>query len=221
MQLVICFFQLLFSKSFFFSTWIAFSMLESLSKNSTLCRLLGPDIIAKGILHIHKAGMTPLGDLIYGFKLLVGEGDEFGVALNTRGVGALGQHGVAATQAPGNEDLGEGDAFFVGDGVELGVRRDLLAGAGDLVLRAERRVSDGDDVVRQAEVDELGVGEERVNFDLVDSGRDLGVLEQRFKVFDRPVGDADGARFAGFVELFRCAPCWLGIRSELFLDYVL
>jgi hypothetical protein len=186
-----------------------------------LSRLLGPDVVAKVLLHVDEAGVAALGDLVDGLKVLVGELDGLEVALDARRGRALGQDDVAAADAPGDQDLGQSVAALLGDGVEGRVGVDLLAGGGDLVLGAEGRVGGGQDLVVEAELHELVVGQEGVDFDLVDGRLDGAPREQVLEVGDGPVGDADGLGLALLVQLLHGAPGGLVVLGELLLDHVL
>lgn len=65
--------------------------------------------------------------------------------------------------------------------------------------------------MREAVVYELGVWQERVDFNLVDVWWDLGEGEDLFHAADCEVGEADGAGFAGFVDGFHAAPGWFWV----------
>lgn len=191
------------------------------SSRQVLGGLLRPDIVAEGVLHVDEAEVTTLGDLVDGLEVLVGQLDALEVGLDTGGVGALGEHHVAATQTPGNEHLGQGVAALLGDLVEGLVLADPLAGGGHLVLGAQGRVGLGEDVVLEAELDQLVVGQEGVDLNLVDMRLDLGELEQLLETRDGPVGNTDGLGLAVPVDLLHGAPCGLGVLSELLEDDVL
>ena len=194
--------------------------LASLSRQAS-GGLLRPDIIAKGILHVDEAEVTALGDLVDSLKVLIRQVDELVVGLHTAGVGALGQDDVAAAQTPGDQDLGQGVAALIGDVVQGGVLRDTLTGGRHLVLRAQGRVGGGHDALGEAVLDELVVGQEGVDLDLVEDGLDLGEGEELFGVVDGPVGHTNSASLALFIELLHCSPCRLGVVGQLLEDDVL
>lgn len=186
-----------------------------------LGRLLRPDIVTKRILHVHKAEVPALSDLVDSRKVRIRQLDALEVGLDTGRVRALGQHDVAAAQTPRDEHLGQRVAALLGDLVERGVLADALARRRHLVLRAQRRVRLGHDVVVEAVLHQLIVGQERVHLDLVDLRRYLGVLEQLLQLLLGPVGDTDGARLLLGVELLHCAPGRFGVLGEVLEDDVL
>lgn len=183
--------------------------------------LLGPDVVAEGVLHVDEAGVAALGDGVDGLEVLVGQLDGLEVALDARRGAGLGQHDVAAADAPGDQDLGESVAALLGDGVQGRVGVDLLAGSGHLVLGAEGRVGGGHDLVVEAVLDQLVVGQEGVDLDLVDGGLDVAPGEEVLEVGDGPVGDTDGLGLALLVQLLHGAPGRLLVLGELLLDHVL
>lgn len=162
-----------------------------------------------------------VSDLVDSLVVLVGQLDRLEVGLDTGRVRALGQHDVAATQTPCDEDLSQRVAVLLGDLVQRRVLADLLARRGHLVLRAQGRVGLGQDIILEAEVNQLVVGQEGVDLDLVDVWLDLGELEQLLEALDGPVGDTNGARLLFLVELLHRAPCLLGVLSQIFEDDVL
>ncbi|KAI6755864.1 hypothetical protein HG531_004970 [Fusarium graminearum] len=188
---------------------------------SVLGSLLGPDVVAKGVLHVDKTGVSPLGNALDSLKVLVGQAGNLEVALNARGSGALGQNSVAAAETPGDEDLSKGVAATVGDLVKGLVGADGLTSGGDLVLGTEGRVSSGENVVLEAELDEILVGQERMNLDLVNGGLDLCEGHELLQAVDSPVGDTNGTGLATSINLLHGAPCGLGVLSEILLDDVL
>ena len=165
--------------------------------------------------------MTALGNLVDSGEVLVAELDGLKVGLDTLGVGGLGEHAVAAAETPGNEDLGQGVAALLGDLVEGLVLGDTLAGGGDLVLGAQRRVGLGQDVLGEAVVDQLVVRQEGVDLNLVDHGHDLGVLGHGLELRDGPVGHTNSTGLAVGVQLLHGAPCLLMVLREVFEDHVL
>ena len=165
--------------------------------------------------------MTALGDFLNSLEVLIAEDGDLEVALNTRGGRALGEHDVATAKTPGEQDLGKVVTAALGDGLEERVVADTLARRWDLVLRAEGRVGGRDDLVLEAELDELGVGHEGVDLDLVDGGLDAGELEELLQALDGPVGNTDGPCLAGIDKILHGPPCWLGVLGELLLDDVL
>lgn len=183
--------------------------------------LLGPHVVAESVLHIDEAGMPALGNLVDGREVLVAEVDGLEVAVDPAGRRALGEHDVTSPQTPGDQHLSEGVATLFGDAVERGVGVNLLARCGDLVLRAERRVGGGHDVVLEAEVDELRVGQEGVDLNLVELRLDLTPLEHVLEAVDGPVGDANGLDLTALVQLFHRPPRRLRVLGELLLDDVL
>lgn len=164
--------------------------------------------------------MPSVGDLLDGVKVGLAQLGDEPVALDALRGGALGQDNVAALETPCEQNLRKVVAASLGNFVELGVGANLLAGAGNLVLGAERGVGGDENVVFLAVLDELGVGEEGVDFDLVDHGLDLGDAEQLLQAGDGPVGDSDGLGLARVVNLLHGAPCWLRVLGELLLDDV-
>lgn len=165
--------------------------------------------------------MAALGDALHGLEVGLGQVGHQEVGLDAAGRRALGQDGVAPLQAPAQQDLGERVPAAVGDLVEGHVGADLLARVGDLVLGAQGRVRLGQDAVLQAELDEVVVGEEGVDLDLVDGGLDLGEGEELLQAFDGPVGDTDSLDLARLVELLDDAPRGLWVLGELLVDDVL
>lgn len=183
--------------------------------------LLGPDIVAEGVLHVDEAEVAALGHLVHGLEVGIGQLDALEVGLDALGVGGLGQHDVAAAQTPGNQNLGEGVAALLGDFVQGLVIGDTLTGGGDLVLRAQRRVGLGHDVLGEAVVDQLGVGQEGVDLDLVDVRLHLGELGHVLQMRDGKVGHADGLGLAVGVQLLHRAPCGLLVLGQVLKDDVL
>lgn len=165
--------------------------------------------------------MSALGNTLDSLKVLVGQVRDLEVALNARGGGALGENSVAAAQTPGDEDLSQGVAASLCDLVKGLVGANGLTGGGDLVLGTERRVSGGEDVVLLAELDQLLVGQEGMDLDLVDGGLDLCEGQELLQTVDGPVGDTNGTGLAASINLLHGAPCGLGVLSELLLDDVL
>ena len=80
---------------------------------------------------------------------------------------ALGQRHEAVLQAPPDQDLRWSAGVFLGHGLDGGI----------LHFQGfhERAVGFDDDVVLLAELGDVGSGEERVHFDLVDRGYDPGL----------------------------------------------
>lgn len=185
------------------------------SSRNVLGGLLGPDVVAEGVLHVDETEVTALGDSVDSGEVFVAELNALKVGLNTRGVGALGENNVAAAQTPGNEDLGEGVTALLGDLVQSLVVTDPLTGGGDLVLRAQGRVGNGQNVLGEAVLDQLLVGEEGVNLDLVDVRRHLGELGHLLEAGDGPVGDTNGLGLALLINLLHGAPCGLGVLGEI------
>lgn len=165
--------------------------------------------------------MSAISNALDGLEILVRQVGDLEVALDAGWGGALGQNGVAPAETPGNEDLRKGVAAAVGDLVKGLVAADSLTSGGDLVLGAQGRVCGGQDVVLLAELDELLVGEEGVNFDLVNGGLDLGEGHQLFEAIDGPVGDTNSTSLAASQNLLHSAPCGLRVLSEVLLDDVL
>ncbi len=165
--------------------------------------------------------MTALSDLVDSGVVGIGELDALEVGLDARGVGALGEHNVAAAKTPGNQDLGEGVAALLRDVVQGGVLADALAGGGDLVLGSQRRVGLGHDVVLEAVLHQLLVGQEGVDFNLVEVRLDLGVLEELLQAFNGPVGDTDSPGLLVFVQLLHGLPCGLGVFGQVLQNNVL
>lgn len=146
-------------------------------------------------------------NLVNSVEVLLAELWDEPVAFNALGRRALGQYNVSALQTPCKQHLCKIVSAALRNLVELGVRPDLLSRAGDLVLRSQRRVGSRQDVVVQAELDELCVWQERVNLNLVDRRLDFRELHELLQALDRPVGHADRAHLAGLVELLHRAPC--------------
>ena len=190
-------------------------------KRQALGSLFRPDVVAEGVVHVDKAAVTALGDLIDSRKVLITELDALEVGLNALGVGALGEHTVTTTQTPGNENLSKGVATLFGNSIEGLVLSDPLTSGGDLVLGTQRRVGLGHDVLGEAVLHQLVVGQEGVNLNLVDLGEDLGVLGHGLKLGDGPVGDTDSLGLAVGVELLHGAPCLLVVLGEVLEDNVL
>lgn len=140
--------------------------------------------------------MPAISNALDGLEILVRQVGDLEVALDAGWGGALGQNGVAPAETPGDEDLRKGVAAAVGDLVKGLVAADSLASGGDLVLGAQGRVCGGQDVVLQAELDELLVGEEGVDFDLVNGGLDLSERHQLLEAVDGPVGDTNSTGLA-------------------------
>lgn len=209
-----------YANSFFMPKYVFVFFSHLGDSGAGLDGLLGPHVVSKGILHVDKPSVSALGHAVDGLKVLVRKRGHLEVALDTARGRALGQHSVATSQAPSKQNMRQIMAAALGDLVEGLVSAHLLAGVGYLVLRSKGRVRLGQDVVLQAKLDEGFVGEERVDFDLVDSGLDLGEGHELLEAVNRPVGHADGARLAGLVELLHGAPCGLGVLSEVLLDDV-
>ncbi len=154
--------------------------------NSVYRGLPGPHIVAEYVFHVDEPCMSALGDLLDGFEVCVRELGDLRVALDARGRRALGQHDVAATQPPREQDLRQRVPAAVRDLVERLVRAHLLARRGDLILGSEGRVGLDDDVVGLAELDQLLVRQERMHLDLVDLGLDFGEAQQLLEARYRP-----------------------------------
>lgn len=165
--------------------------------------------------------MTALGNLVNSLKVGIVQLDALEVGLDTLGVGALGENDVAAADTPGNQHLSQGVAALLGDLVQGLVLGDALAGGGHLVLRAQRRVGLGQDVVREAVLHQLIVGQEGVDLDLVDVRLHLGEFGHLLQLGDGPVGDTDGLGLAVGVELLHGAPCLLVVLGQILEDHVL
>lgn len=165
--------------------------------------------------------MTTLGNGIDGFKVGIGELNALEVGLNALGVGALGENDVATAQTPGNKNLSKGVAALLGDLVQSLVLADPLTGGGNLVLRAQRRVGHGHNVLGEAVLHQLLVGQEGVNLDLVGVRHDLGELGHLLKVGNGPVGDTNGPGLAILINLLHSAPCGLGVLGQVLENDVL
>ena len=187
----------------------------------TTLGLFWPDVVAKGVLHVDEACVSAVGNLLDSVKVLLAQLGDEPVALDALGGGALGQDDVAALEAPCEQHLCEVVAAALGHLVELCVCAHLLAGAGHLVLGAERRVGGHHDVVVLAELDELRVGQEGVDLDLVDHGLDLCEAEQLLEAVNGPVGDANGLCLARLVNLLHGPPGRLWVLGEVLFDDVL
>ena len=191
------------------------------SRRKVLGGLLGPDVVAKGVLHVDETEVTALGHLVDGLKVGIAELDALEVGLDTLGVRALGEHNVATAQTPGDQHLGQGVAALLGNLVEGLVLADPLAGGGHLVLRAQRRVGLGHDVVGEAVLHQLLVGQEGVDLDLVEVRLHLGELGHLLQLRDGPVGDTNGLGLAVLVDLLNGAPCRLGVLGQVLEDDIL
>lgn len=189
--------------------------------SSLLGALLRPDIVAKCILHVDETSVTTLGDVLHSLEVLVGQVGDLEVADDARRRGAFGENRVAPAETPGENNLGESEAAAVGDGVEGLVGADLFTRGGNLVLRAQRGVGLGDNVVFETELDKVLVGEERVNLNLVDGGLDLGKGQKLLEAGDSPVGDTDCANFAAGDEVLHGSPRRLGVLGEVLVDDIL
>lgn len=162
-----------------------------------------------------------LGHLVDSLEVGIAEADALEVGLNALGVGTLGEHTVTTTQTPGNQNLGEGVAALLGNSVQGLVLADTLAGGGDLVLRAQRRVGLGQDVVGEAVLHQLFVGQEGVDLNLVDHRLDLGELGHSLKLGDGPVGHTNGLGLAIGIQLLHGTPCLLVVLGQVLEDHVL
>lgn len=165
--------------------------------------------------------MAALSDLVDRLIVRIGELDALEVGLHTSGIAALGQHDVAAAQTPGNQNLGQGVAALGREVVQSLVLADTLASSGDLVLRTERRVGLRHDALGQAVVDQLGVGQEGVDLDLIDMRGDLGERQELLSALNGPVGHTDCAGLAVLVELLHRAPGRFGVLGQVLEDHVL
>lgn len=186
-----------------------------------LGRLLGPHIVAESVLHVDEAEVAVISDLVDGLEVGFAEGDALEIGLDALGVGALGEHDVAATKTPGNQYLGQGVTALLGNVVQGLVVADALAGRRHLVLRAQRRVGLGHDVLGEAVLHQLLVRQERMDLDLVDLRRYLGEREHLLQLRDGPVGHTDGLGLAVRVQLLHGAPGGLGVFGQVFEDHVL
>jgi len=117
--------------------------------------------------------------------------------------------------------LGKGVSTLLGDLVKDGVGVDLLTSGRNLVLGTERRVSGRHDVLGEAVIDQLGVGQEGVNLDLVDGGLDLGERQELLQTINGPVGYTNGLGLARCVDLLHGSPGGLGVLGQLLLDDIL
>lgn len=180
-----------------------------------------PDVVAESILHVNETSVAAFGNLVDSLEVGVSEIDALEVAVDSRGSRALGENNVTSSQTPCNEDLSKSVAALLGDLVENGIGVDLLASGRNLVLRAQGRVGSGHDVLREAVVDQVGVGQEGVDLNLVDSGLDLGERKELLQAVDGPVRHTNGLGLARCVDLLHGSPGGLGVLGQLLLDDVL
>ena len=183
--------------------------------------LLRPHIVTKGVLHVDKPEVTALGNLVNSLEVGVRQVDALEVGLHTCRVATLGQHNVATAQTPCDENLGQSVAALGRNVVQSLVIADTLTGGRDLVLRAQRRVGSGQDFLLEAVVHQLVVGQEGVDFDLVDLRLDLGELKQLLGVGNSPVGNTNGTDLLILVELLHGSPRGLGVLGKVLEDHVL
>lgn len=165
--------------------------------------------------------MTALGDGVDSLEVLIRQLDALEVGLHTGRVTTLGQHDVATAQTPCDEDLGQSVAALSRNVVQSLVLAHPFAGRGHLVLRSERRVGRGHDVLAEAVVDEVVVGQEGVDLDLVELRLDLGNLEELLQIRDGPVRNTNGLHLAVFVELLHGSPRGFGVLGQVLEDHVL
>ena len=193
----------------------------SFLSRQVLGSLLRPHIVTKGVLHVDKPEVTALGNVVDSLEVGVRQVDALEVGLHTSWVATLGQHNVATAQTPGNENLSQSVTTLGRDLVQSLVLADTLTSGRDLVLRAQRRVGSGHDVVLEAVVHQLVVGQEGVDFDLVDLRLDLGELEQLLGVGNSPIGNTNGMDLLILVELLHGSPRRLGVLGKVLEDHVL
>lgn len=75
--------------------------------------------------------------------------------------------------------------------------------------------------MREAELGELWLRVERVDFDLVHGGRDRAFGKEVLQASNGPIAYADGACQLGLVETFHSLPCWHGILRQFMVNDVL
>lgn len=88
-------------------------------------------------------------------------------------------------------------------------------------MRSERRVCDWQNLLPYAVFDQRSLGQERVDFDLVDGRSDLCVCEEGLNAGFGEVGEADRFCEACVVQLLHGPPCGFGVFGQGFVDDVL
>lgn len=150
---------------------------------------------------VHGAGDIVLGaEGVDGLNVLgsQGEVEAVQVALNARGGQALGQNNVASSSVPVEQDLGSALVVLLGNGVDCGVFK--------LVTTSQGRVSLDLNAVLVAKLDESLALAEGVNFDLVDSGNDGGILEKVLDVGSTEVRNTNGLDLAELLGSLESTP---------------
>lgn len=183
--------------------------------------LFGPQVKAKGVLHVDKSAVSAFCNSVNLGVVLLAELIVLEVALDTARSGRLGENGVTTLDSPGDKSLGQGVSRALSNLVQGLVLGDLLSSSGDLVLGSEGRVGNEENVLGLAVVEELLVGEEGVDLDLVGSGFDGGEGQKLLETGDSPVGDSDGTCLSAALESLHGAPGGLGVLGELVVDHVL
>lgn len=183
--------------------------------------LLWPDVIAEGILHVDKASVSALSNLVDSSELLLSKLEVLEVALNTGWVRRLGQDSVATLETPGNEDLSKGSIGLLCDLEECGVCRNFLAGAWDLILGPEGRVGLDENVVLLAVLDDFVVGKEGMNLDLVDRGRHLSIGKKLIELLRSEVRDTNGSTLSSMEKFLHSTPCRLMVLCQFLVDDIL
>lgn len=114
--------------------------------------------------------MPPLRNTINSRKLLIRQRHRLKIRLNTSRIRALRKNHISPPQSPSNQHLRQRTALPLRNPIQRRVLRHPLPRGRDLVLGPQRRVGFHDDVVGLAVLDDFGVWEEGVDFDLVDVG---------------------------------------------------
>lgn len=130
----------------------------------------------------------------------------------------LGYNNAPATPPPHQRYLRRRAASFGGDGEhiyvfceEVGrvVRLKFVDGVGV----CEGGVGGDLDAELAVVIEEIGLREVWVDFELVDGGDGGGMVDEVFEFGGGEVGNADVAELGGFVEFFHCVP---GLSMKLF-----
>lgn len=108
----------------------------SLLSGNGIPRFLRPNIIPKGILHVNKPEMPPGSDIVNGLKIPITKLNLPEIRLNPLRIRTLRQHDIPPPQPPGNQHLRQRTPLLLRNVIESRVLADLLAGRGDLILRA-------------------------------------------------------------------------------------
>lgn len=136
--------------------------------------------------------------------LVITEGDKLAVGFDSACCNTLWQCNDTPLCSPGDDDLSRVGAVSLGDRLNKLILQNGSTG------RAKGRVGLHQDTFALAEFDQVVLGKEGVQFNLVGGGYNLCVGEQLLQVWNAPVGDADSLGLAGCGQLLHELPSLFG-----------